>query len=191
MNGPAGLLVSIDGPGGAGKSTVTALAAELLTSRGVAVHGTNEPSPTPLGKLIRAGTDEYTGMALACLVAGDRHHHLAEVKYRVDDLEGVLAALKSRGIEVSDPVHQDDQACAPAGWQFGDSKLGVSFLRLRTVASRHYFTLKQPVDNDQACLEHETEVADRDAMHHSVLHIGYRPTVRQESSPAAPEAPLT
>lgn len=101
-----------------------------------------------------------------------------EVKYRVDDLEGILAVLKSRGIEVGDPVHQDDQAYAPAGWQFGDSKLGVSFLRLRTVAGRHYFTLKQPADNDQACLEYETEVTDREAMHHAALHMGYRPTVR-------------
>jgi adenylate cyclase class 2 len=101
-----------------------------------------------------------------------------EVKYRVDDLEGILTALKSRGIEVSDPVHQDDQAYAPAGWQFGDSKLGVSFLRLRTVANRHYFTLKQPADNAQACLEYETEVTDREAMHHAALHMGYRPTVR-------------
>jgi adenylate cyclase, class 2 len=101
-----------------------------------------------------------------------------EVKYRVDDLEGLLAALKDRGIEVSDPLRQDDQAYAPAGWQFGDSKLGVSFLRLRTVAGRHYFTLKQPAQNDQACLEYETEVTDREAMHHAALHMGYRPTVR-------------
>jgi dTMP kinase len=27
--------------------------------------------------MIRASTDTYRGMALACLVAGDRHHHLA------------------------------------------------------------------------------------------------------------------
>jgi len=101
-----------------------------------------------------------------------------EVKYRVDDLEGILAVLKSRGIEVGDPVHQDDQAYAPAGWQFGDSKIGVSFLRLRTVAGRHYFTLKQPADNDQACREYETEVTDREAMHNAALHMGYRPTVR-------------
>jgi dTMP kinase len=71
------MLVSIDGPGGSGKSTVAAITAELLTGHGLAVHETAEPSSTPLGKLIRAGTDEYTGMALACLVAGDRHHHLA------------------------------------------------------------------------------------------------------------------
>jgi adenylate cyclase class 2 len=101
-----------------------------------------------------------------------------EVKYRTEDLEGLLAVLKSRGIEVSDPLHQDDQAYAPAGWQFGDSKLGVSFLRLRTAAGRHYFTLKQPAQNDQACLEFETEVTDREAMHHAAVHMGYRPTVR-------------
>jgi dTMP kinase len=77
VTGRAGVLVTIDGPGGSGKSTVAAITAELLICRRVAVHQTTEPSPTPLGKLIRSGTDEYTGMALACLVAGDRHHHLA------------------------------------------------------------------------------------------------------------------
>lgn len=101
-----------------------------------------------------------------------------EVKYRVEDLEGLLVALKSRGIELSEPVFQDDQAYAPAGWQFGDSKLGVAFLRLRTAGGRHYFTLKQPADNAQACLEYETQVADRPAMHHAAIHMGYRPTVR-------------
>jgi adenylate cyclase, class 2 len=101
-----------------------------------------------------------------------------EVKYRVDDLEALLVALKSRGIDLSEPVFQDDQAYAPAGWQFGDSKLGISFRRLRTVAGHHYFALKQPAGNAQACLEYETQVADRDAMHGAALHMGYRPTVR-------------
>jgi adenylate cyclase, class 2 len=56
--------------------------------------------------------------------------------------------------------------------------LGVSLLRRRTVTGRHYFTLKQPAQNDQACLEYETEVTDGEAMHHAALHMGYRPTVR-------------
>jgi len=101
-----------------------------------------------------------------------------EVKYHVDDLEALLVALKARGIELSGPVYQDDQAYAPDGWQFGDSKLGVSFLRLRTVDGRYYFALKQPSENAQACLEYETEVADRAAMHGAILHMGYHPTVR-------------
>ena len=101
-----------------------------------------------------------------------------EVKYHVDDLEALLVALKARGIELSGPVYQDDQAYAPDGWQFGDSKLGVSFARLRTVGGRHYFAVKQPGENAQACLEYETEVADRAAMHGAILHMGYYPTVR-------------
>jgi adenylate cyclase class 2 len=101
-----------------------------------------------------------------------------EVKYHVDDLEALLVVLKARGIELSDPVYQDDQAYAPDGWQFGDSKLGVSFARLRTVDGRHYFAVKQPGENAQACLEYETEVADRAAMHGAILHMGYHPTVR-------------
>jgi len=72
----AGLFVSIDGPGGAGKSTAVTLISAQLAARGLRVHATTEPTRTPLGELIRAGTDTYTGMALACLVAGDRHYHL-------------------------------------------------------------------------------------------------------------------
>jgi adenylate cyclase, class 2 len=101
-----------------------------------------------------------------------------EVKYQVEDMEALLVALKSRGIELGEPIFQDDQAYAPVKWQFGDSKIGVPFLRLRTVNGRHYFTLKQPADNAQACLEYETEVADRQAMHHAAIRMGYRPTVR-------------
>jgi dTMP kinase len=77
MTGQQGLFVSIDGPGGSGKSTVAALVAARLARLGLAVRQTLEPTPTPLGQLIRASTDEYDGMSLACLVAGDRHHHLA------------------------------------------------------------------------------------------------------------------
>jgi adenylate cyclase class 2 len=105
-----------------------------------------------------------------------------EVKFRVDDLEALLVVLKDRGIELSEPVYQDDQAYAPSGWQFGDSKLGVSFVRLRTVGGRHFFALKQPGVNAQACLEFETEVADREAMHGAIVRMGYRPTVRVAKS---------
>ena len=75
-----GILITIDGPGGVGKSTTTQLVAKALDDRAIPVHTTTEPTRTALGEHIRAGTDTYRGMALACLVAGDRHHHLtAEV----------------------------------------------------------------------------------------------------------------
>jgi adenylate cyclase, class 2 len=101
-----------------------------------------------------------------------------EVKYRVRDLEALVVGLKERGIELGEPVYQDDQAYAPAGWRFGDNKLGVSFVRLRTIADRHLFALKQPGENAQACLEYETEVADRAQMHAAILNMGFYATVR-------------
>lgn len=71
-----GFLITIDGPGGVGKSTVAQLVAKTLDEQAIPVHATTEPTHTPLGEHIRTGTETYRGMALACLVAGDRHHHL-------------------------------------------------------------------------------------------------------------------
>jgi dTMP kinase len=71
-----GALVTVDGPGGSGKSaTVAALAAELR-GRGHAVHVTAEPSAGPIGALTRALVNQVSGYTLACLVAADRYHHL-------------------------------------------------------------------------------------------------------------------
>ena len=74
-----------------------------------------------------------------------------EVKYRVGDLEAVLLALEEAGVELGEPVYQDDQAYAPDGWEFGDSRLGVSFPRLRTPG---------------------------EAMHQAIVLMGFHPTVR-------------
>ena len=101
-----------------------------------------------------------------------------EVKYHVEDLPALEAALLRRGIVLSAPVHQDDQAYAPDWWDYGQSKLGVPFARLRTQDGRHLFTVKTPQANEQACAEQETEVAERDQMHAALLAMGFRPTVR-------------
>jgi len=101
-----------------------------------------------------------------------------EVKFQVRDIEELLLALKTRGIELEAPVHQDDQAYAPVGWSYGDDKHNVPFVRLRTVGGRHTFTLKRPAENALSCVEHETAVSDRDEMHAAIVAMGYRPTVR-------------
>ncbi|MEV5677099.1 dTMP kinase [Streptomyces sp. NPDC052179] len=67
--------MAVEGPGGVGKSTVTALVARLLREEGRTVLATREPTDTPLGDLARHGTDEYQGQAMACLIAADRYKH--------------------------------------------------------------------------------------------------------------------
>ncbi|MBB5159082.1 dTMP kinase [Saccharopolyspora phatthalungensis] len=90
---PAGTLITVDGPGGVGKSTVTRLVVDALAVVGLPVHATTQPSGAPLGKLARHGTDTYRGMALACLSAADRHHQLATE---------ILPALREGKIVVCD-----------------------------------------------------------------------------------------
>ena len=77
----AGTLITLDGPGGVGKSTAARLVAHTLGAAELPVHGTSQPSRAALGELARHGTDTYRGMALACLCAADRHHQLeVEIK---------------------------------------------------------------------------------------------------------------
>ncbi|WP_045875820.1 dTMP kinase [Pseudofrankia sp. DC12] len=72
----AGYFVAIDGPSGIGKTTVTAALVHRLAQAGLPALATKEPSTSPLGNLVRFGTDDYRGLALACLVAADRDQHL-------------------------------------------------------------------------------------------------------------------
>lgn len=85
-----GLLVAIEGPGGAGKSTVTGAVAALLWAQGVPVVATREPTDTPLGEIARHGTDTYRGMAMACLIAADRYQHSEEIRPALDRGEVVV-----------------------------------------------------------------------------------------------------
>ncbi|QOV37003.1 dTMP kinase [Streptomyces ferrugineus] len=71
-----GTFVTVDGPGGVGKSTLVTALADLLRGHGHRVHSTREPSTRPIGAFTRTHADEISGHALACLVAADRYDHL-------------------------------------------------------------------------------------------------------------------
>jgi dTMP kinase len=76
MSGPrpqGGLLVTLDGVGGAGKTTTAGHLTRLLAACGYQVHPTTQPSRAQLGQIAR-GSDLYRGRVLACLVAADRYH---------------------------------------------------------------------------------------------------------------------
>src|SRR5690349_24559237 len=72
-----GLFVSVDGPSGAGKTTIVRHLAQMLVAQGEQVHVTAEPSNGPIGMLASELTETVTGHALACLYAADRYHHVA------------------------------------------------------------------------------------------------------------------
>jgi len=72
-----GFFLTVDGPGGIGKSTTVAALARQLQQAGHTVHATTEPSSAPLGQATRRLANEVRGTALALLVAADRNHHLA------------------------------------------------------------------------------------------------------------------
>jgi adenylate cyclase, class 2 len=105
-----------------------------------------------------------------------------EVKYRVLDVDALVAELAGCGVDLGDCVVQDDQAYAPAGWEYGEPRIGVPFARLRTVAGRHVFTVKRPAENVLSCEEHESTVADREEMHRALLAMGFRATQRIRKS---------
>jgi adenylate cyclase class 2 len=104
--------------------------------------------------------------------------HEVEVKYQISDPEAAGKAHADRGIRLGEPAVQDDQAFAPGGWGCGDPTDDVAFARLRTVNDRHTFTVKRPAENQLACMEHETAVANRDEMHLALTTMGWYPTVR-------------
>jgi dTMP kinase len=80
-NHQRGLFVSVDGPSGAGKTTIVRHLAQMLVAEGEHVHVTAEPSSGPIGKLASDLTETVTGHALACLYAADRYHHVeTEIK---------------------------------------------------------------------------------------------------------------
>lgn len=55
-----GLLVTLDGPSGVGKTTVSALVRDRLDVAGVPVVLTTTPSSSSLGELARYGTHEFS-----------------------------------------------------------------------------------------------------------------------------------
>ncbi|MFZ2494612.1 MAG: dTMP kinase [Candidatus Saccharimonadales bacterium] len=69
------MFVTIDGPSGIGKSTLTQLVSNELERRSLSVIATVTPSKTAIGNLARSGTFDFSAHALSCLVAADRYYH--------------------------------------------------------------------------------------------------------------------
>jgi dTMP kinase len=105
-----GMLVTIDGPNGSGKTSLTEVVAAELQARGARVYGTHQPSAGPLGQFARDSEAGLRGRGLACLVAADRHQqvegevadHLAAGEIVLCDryIESSLVLQRLDGVEV-------------------------------------------------------------------------------------------
>jgi adenylate cyclase class 2 len=111
-------------------------------------------------------------------------HIEIEVRFRLPDPKPALEQLRGAGVRFGKLEFQDDQAYAPAGWDYGNSRIGVTFARLRTSRGKHLFTVKRPVTDVCTCIEHECLVSDREAMHEAILLMGFAATIRIAKSRA-------
>lgn len=85
-----------------------------------------------------------------------------EVKFKIEDKDVLIAALKSKGVNFEPEIHQDDVSYAPESWQKGDSDLQIPFIRIRKQGEKKVLTLKMPITNRLDKLEYETEVTNPD-----------------------------
>ncbi len=91
-----GLFVAIEGIDGAGLTTQTKILADRISSIGREVLMTKEPTPGPIGQVIRkvlSGEIEHEPCVLALLFAADRAYHFSTE---------ILPALLKRKIVISD-----------------------------------------------------------------------------------------
>ncbi len=103
-----------------------------------------------------------------------------EIKVRLQDKEGLLAALAGKGVALGEPVHQRDQVFGLPGETGGDGNT-APWLRVRTETRGHgehetkraLFTLKRSVTGQLDSIERETEVGDPDVMIAIVQELGF------------------
>lgn len=87
------LFITIDGPNGVGKTSIVKNAVRYLSTFGLDVYQTTEPTLSSLGKLIRSFENLYKGQILALLTAADRQFHIKNE---------ILPALCNNKIVISD-----------------------------------------------------------------------------------------
>lgn len=111
-----GRFIVVEGPDGTGTTTQAHALADWFAERGERVHVTQQPSPLPIGRMIRErlrsrGEDPELSewRTLALLFAADRLEHVAqEIEPRLADGEHVicdrymLSSLVYQGLHVAD-----------------------------------------------------------------------------------------
>lgn len=95
-----------------------------------------------------------------------------EIKVRVKDSAGTLAALDKQGIQLGEPKKQHDVVYSRPGAI--DNDPGENWLRVRTENDTEViFTLKRSVTGELDSIEHETVVDSADEITAIIGYLGY------------------
>lgn len=101
-----------------------------------------------------------------------------EVKAKVDNLEELAKKLESLGIELSEPITQNDQTFVDENYgDYAAFQPDKNILRIRENNEKFIFTLKQPKSNEMDALERETEITDPTEFKEALLLMGYKSVV--------------
>lgn len=103
-----------------------------------------------------------------------------EIKVRLQDKAGLLAALAAHGVVLGESVRQRDQVFGLPG-EVGGGGNTAPWLRLRIETRGHgenetkrvLFTLKRSITGQLDSIEHETEVGDPDVMIAIIKELGF------------------
>lgn len=101
-----GILVSVEGPNGVGKTTLATALTARLGEIGVAAIQTCEPTRTRFGRFVRRVSEDTVGLALAALVAADRRYHSETVLWPA--VNRGLVVVTDRYLESSLVLQQID-----------------------------------------------------------------------------------
>lgn len=101
-----------------------------------------------------------------------------EVKATLSDLNGFCSQLRKLGVELSDPITQNDVTFVDANYGAYDKfQAGKNILRIREHNGTYLFTLKQAQHNELDCIEYETEIADPKEFVEALHLMGYKQVV--------------
>ncbi|MBP6855513.1 MAG: class IV adenylate cyclase [Candidatus Pacebacteria bacterium] len=98
-----------------------------------------------------------------------------EVKIQVSDLKPIQEKLESLGCVISNPIAQHDTIFNLNGITINDHKTPV--LRIREQNGKYIFTFKQDVTNELDCIEHETEITNKDELVKIIERLNFVKTV--------------
>lgn len=176
MSTGRGMLITLDGPGGVGKSTAITATHRALAATGRTVHTATQPSATAFGQAVRTVAQSMRGRALALAVAADRLHQL-ETELRpalaagrtvlLDRyLPSTLVLQRADGVPVEDLLAMNSGVDVPDLSVILFAQADTVLRRLAHRGTRHRF------ETDPASTQREIDLY-REAIPH-LERLGYR-----------------